>query len=266
MSQDRILLFIPTYNERENIETIYLKIKRLNLGTDFLFLDDNSPDGTGRIINELARGDKAVFTIHRAGKLGIGSAHQEGIRWAYGRGYNTLVTMDCDLTHQPEDIRKFLEASATNDVVVGSRYMDPKSLADWNPLRKFLTYLGHFLTERLLRLPYDASGAFRLYRLDRIPAGLFDRVRSGSYSFFFESLYLLALNGFRIREIPILLPKRNYGHSKMKITDGLASFRLLTSIWWRHLLHPKDYLYAKSISETPADKKRRETETGRLLE
>ncbi len=251
----KTLIFIPTYNERENAAMIYSEIKDLRLGADFLFLDDNSPDGTGRILDEIAAQDPAVHVIHRPGKLGIGAAHQDGIRWAYDRGYETLVTMDCDFTHQPEEIRHFLDSAPGADVVIGSRYMGNKSLADWNLFRKFLTYLGHFLTRDLLKIPYDASGAFRLYDLKRIPPGVFRVVKSKSYSFFFESLHVLVLNGFRIKEVPILLPKRTYGHSKMKIRDAWSSFVLLLEVWLHTHFHREDYVYVEEIAETPMERK-----------
>ncbi len=252
---NKTLIFIPTYNERENAGMIYEEIRKLSLEADVLFLDDNSPDGTGKIVDAIAAKDPSVHVVHRPAKRGIGAAHQEGIRWAYGRGYETLVTMDCDFTHQPEDIRRFIESAGGADIVVGSRYMDRKSLADWNPFRKFLTHLGHFLTKHLLGMPYDASGAFRLYDLKRIPAGVFSVVKSKSYSFFFESLHVLALNGFRVKEVPILLPKRTYGHSKMKTSDAVSSFKLLLRVWWRTQFHREDYVYIEELAETPMDKK-----------
>lgn len=234
MSPDRpILIFIPTYNERENIRSIYSQIKKLELKCDFLFLDDNSPDGTGKVMDEIATSDASVHVIHRAGKLGIGSAHLDGIRWAYDQGYQRLVTMDCDFTHQPEDIPRFLEQSNAFDVVVGSRFMKKESLSDWNLLRKTLTHLGHWMTKYLLAMPYDATGAFRVYRLDQIPLRSFEKVSSKGYSFFFESLYGLHLNGLSIKEIPILLPARTYGHSKMTVKDSLVSLQHLFKLFAR---------------------------------
>src|SRR5215470_6611419 len=200
-SKSSTLIFIPTYNEAENVGALFHSIRKLNLDAEILFLDDNSPDGTGTIIDELAAANPGVYTIHRAGKLGIGSAHVTGIRWAYESGYRLLVTMDCDFTHSPDRIPDFLAAATEYDVVIGSRYMQKDSLATWNLLRKTLTRVGHLLTITLLGMPYDATGAFRIYHLDRIPPGLFTLVYSRSYSFFFESLYVLWLNNFRIKEI-----------------------------------------------------------------
>src|SRR3989338_5007463 len=134
------LIFIPTYNESENIEPIYKQIKTLALKADILFVDDGSPDGTGRIADRLCVDDACVFVAHRSGKLGIGSAHQEGIAWAYNKGYKTLITMDCDFTHQPADIRVFIENSTSHDIVIGSRYINKENPKDWNLFRKTLTF------------------------------------------------------------------------------------------------------------------------------
>ena len=229
----KTLLFIPTYNERENVRRIYGLIKTQNLDLDLLFLDDNSPDGTGQILDEMATQDARLRVLHRAGKLGIGSAHQHAIQWAYDQGYSLVVSMDCDLTHPPEHIPEFINSAADHEVVVGSRFMHGESLAEWNLLRKFLTHLGHFLTRHVLRVPYDATGAFRSYRLDRIHRGVFRLVESPGYAFFFESLYVLCLSGVRVKEIPIELPIRTHGHSKMKLTDVAASLHRLTQLYRR---------------------------------
>jgi dolichol-phosphate mannosyltransferase len=233
MIASKTLLFIPTYNERENVGIIYQQIKQLNLDLNLLFIDDGSPDGTGMILDQLAKQDPCVSVIHRSGKLGIGSAHQHAIDWAYQQGYSILISMDCDLTHPPERIPDLIVGSKDAQVVVGSRFMQVESLADWNIYRKFLTHLGHFLTRHLLHVSYDASGAFRLYRLDTINPKLFKLVESRGYSFFFESLYVLCLSNTRIAEIPITLPKRTYGHSKMKISDIVASVRRLFALYFR---------------------------------
>src|SRR5579864_8427136 len=118
MSNDlRTLIFIPTYNESENIEALFDCIRRTRVDADFLLLDDNSPDGTGQIIDRLAAENPGVHTIHRPGKLGVGSAHRDGIRWAYQHGYQLLVTLDSDFTHAPEMIPEFLSNAADSDVL-----------------------------------------------------------------------------------------------------------------------------------------------------
>ncbi len=236
------LIFIPTYNESENVENIFAQIKALALDADLLFLDDNSPDGTGRIIDRIVTENTGVYAIHRSGKLGIGSAHMDGINWAYDHQYETLITMDCDFTHSPSYIIDFIEGSTNHSVVVGSRYMKEGSLKDWNLFRKTLTHLGHVLSKYILNLSYDATGAFRLYKLNEIPKELFHLVESRGYSFFFESLFIINYNKFRINEIPIDLPARTYGNSKMEIRDALKSLRYLLSTLRRKLFDKKSLL------------------------
>ena len=241
-----MLVFIPTYNEHENVKQIYQRIQKLGLDADVLFLDDNSPDGTGRLLDEIAASDASVQVIHRAGKEGIGSAHSTGIRWAYEKGYQTLVTMDCDFTHQPEAIPDFLRDSENHDVVVGSRFMKSDSLKDWNLLRKSMTFTGHFLTKHLLKMPQDASGAFRVYRLDRIPANLFAMVRAQGYGFFFESLHLLSINSFSICEIPIVLPARVSGHSKMTVAEAWKGLSFLAQTSFERITDRKKFILPRT--------------------
>lgn len=247
-NSNKTVIFIPTYNESQNVRVIYDRIKALGLDTDILFLDDASPDGTGRIIDELAKADSRLSVIHRSGKLGIGSAHQDGIRWAYERGYATLITMDCDFSHSPEYIHDFIRLAGEGDIVVGSRYMAEGSLDEWNLYRKFMTHTGHFLTDVLLRMPYDATGAFRLYNLKNIPQGVFGLVKSSGYSFFFESLYILFLNNFSIKEFPIKLPTRTYGDSKMTLRGAWRSLMHLIRICLRTWTKRETFIYVPSVS------------------
>lgn len=228
--KSKTLIFIPTYDEQENVEKICSEILQLGLGVDILFLDDNSPDGTGQLLDALAETHPNVAIIHRPRRQGIGSAHFDGINWAYDNQYSTLITMDCDFTHRPKYLPDIIKSAEDCDVVVGSRFRHKKSLEEWNLFRKTLTIVGHLLTTTLLGMKYDATGAFRLYRLDAIPRELFGLVRSSSYSFFFESLYILQRNRFRINELPIALSARTYGHSKMRFRDVVGSFARLLNV------------------------------------
>lgn len=225
-----ILILIPTYNERDNVKKLYEQISMLHPDAHVLFVDDNSPDGTGAIIDEIAAHDNNIHVLNRPSKLGIGGAHQAGICWAYDNGCKILVSMDSDFTHLPGDINKFLKYTEDYDVVVGSRYLEKNSISEWNLFRKFLTNTGHCLSKYSLDMPYDATGAFRAYRLDRIQRRIFNLVSSRGYSFFFESLYVLNMNKYKIKEIPIILPKRTYGSSKMRFKDIHASVCCLTAM------------------------------------
>lgn len=219
----KTLIVVPTYNEQENVAAMCRELLALGLDADVVFMDDNSPDGTGKILDDLAARHPRVRVVHRPGKMGIGSAHLDAIAYSYDNGYATLVTLDCDFTHSPKDIPRLLEAAAHCDMAVGSRYIQRGSLPGWNPVRRFLTNFGHFLTKRFLSIRYDATGAFRVYHLHRIPRGVFDLVTSRGYAFFFESMFILDRNGVSIEEIPIVLPARVYGHSKMSLRDAARS-------------------------------------------
>jgi dolichol-phosphate mannosyltransferase len=235
---NKVLIFIPTYNESGNVERMCQELLSLPLQADLLFVDDNSPDGTGKILDCLAEEHPNLSVVHRPRKLGVGAAHLDGIRWAYQHGYETLVTMDCDFTHSPSDIPRLLEQFPGCDVVVGSRFLQKDSLPGWNLLRRMLTKIGHVLTRRLLGIRYDATGAFRVYRLSKISADLFHLVSARSYAFFFESLFVIHLNNFVIKEVPIVLPSRTYGSSKMSTLEAARSARHLVLLALSNRLNP----------------------------
>ncbi len=227
----KTLIFIPTYNERENDENMAGQLLALGLDADLLFMDDGSPDGTGEILDRLAVENSRLAVVHRSGKLGIGSAHLDGIHWAYEHRYDRLVTMDCDFTPTPAEVLRLINYSEGYDVTIGSRYMQANSLPGWNPFRKSLTAFGHFLTKNVLGVAVDATGALRAYDLRRIPRELFDLVTAHGYAFFFESMFILLRSGFSVKEFPIELPARTYGHSKMSAREAARSGSHL--IWLR---------------------------------
>jgi dolichol-phosphate mannosyltransferase len=238
---ERTLIFIPTYQEVDNAPEMCRQLFALGLDADVLFVDDASPDGTGAALEALKAEYPRLIVRHRSGKLGIGTAHREGIEYAYDQGYDVLVTMDCDFTHKPADVPRLLEASQTADIVVGSRFLEANSLPGWNLLRRTLTKLGHFLTHNTLGLPHDASGAFRVYRLRQVPRGLFHLVQSRSYAFFYESLFILSKNSLRIRDVAIELPARTYGHSKLSFREAVRSGFGIFKLALAHYAHPERF-------------------------
>jgi len=240
-----LLIAIPTYNEVENIDLISQRVLDAVPNCQLLFIDDNSPDGTGERLDHLSRLDKRISVLHRSGKLGIGSAHQVAIAYAYQNSVEILVTMDADLTHSPEHIPALINLLSSADVVIASRFMESGGLADWNLGRKAMTQLGHLLTKTLLRLPYDASGAFRIYNLSHIPVECFRLVQSEGYSFFFESLKILEMNNTRIVEHPVVLPSRTYGSSKMKLREITKSIRFMIVLSFKSLRKPDDLRITK---------------------
>ncbi|TLY21425.1 MAG: glycosyltransferase [Nitrospirae bacterium] len=233
MNHAEILVFTPTYNESNNIRSLIEQIFELGLPVDVLVVDDNSPDGTGDIVSGMMPSHPNLKLLKRARKEGIGSAHLSALRHAKSEAYSVFISLDADFSHKPQDIPRLLELKDTHDVVVGSRFQRESSLREWNLFRRFLTHLGHFLTKALLQLPYDASGGFRLYRLDRIPITLIDRIESRDYEFFFESLALLHMTGIKIGELPVDLPARTYGHSKMRPNHMVRGLLRLFRLAWK---------------------------------
>ena len=240
-----ILIFIPTYNEKENVGLILAKLLDLKLNVDILFVDDNSPDGTGEILDDLANKYSNVMVKHRDKKSGIGGAHSFAIQWAFENGYDQIITMDCDFSHSPEYIPLFIESALGADIIVGSRFMRADSLRGWSIWRRLINGLGHILTKIFLKLPYDATGAYRLYNLQNINLEFLRIVESKGYSFFFESLFILNVNGYKISEVSIDLPARTYGHSKMVLRDMLNSLRLLNQIFWITVFNPSKFKIKK---------------------
>lgn len=240
----KTLVFIPTYEERDNVPRMLAELVRHVPHADIVFMDDNSPDGTGQILDELARTEPRLKVIHRPGKLGVGGAHLDGIAYAYEHGYGTLVTLDCDFTHSPSDIPLLLKESAGADIVIGSRYLQSGSLPGWNVARRLLTNVGHVLTVGMLGIRGDATGAFRVYRLTTIPRAMFDLVTARGYAFFFESLFVANHNGLTIRELPIVLPARTYGHSKMGLRDIRRSVQQLLDLYVANMVNPAQFRLA----------------------
>jgi len=174
--------------------------------------------------------------------MGIGSAHLLAILKAYSENYSILVTLDADLTHSPENIHTMISNLKTADVATSSRFLNRSDLAGWNLRRKATTHLGHLLTQVLLGLPYDSSSGFRAYNLANIPKSCFELVRNSGYSFFFESLKILDMNKVSIVDVPMNLPPRTYGNSKMKLKDILSSVNILVIFAFKTKVNKNQFL------------------------
>ena len=235
------LVMIPTFNERENVQIIINRVKRTLPNSHLLFIDDASPDGTGKMLDEISLMDPTIHVEHRPRKLGVGSAHLHGIRWAFDHSVDVLITLDADLSHSPEDANRMLTELEHANVIVGSRFIGHGGLQDWSISRRFMTHLGHLLTLSLLRISYDASGGFRVYNISKLNKEVFELVRSTNYAFFFESLKILQLNNISIRQVPIVLPARTYGHSKMRLLDVFQSFGFLLKLSILTVMFPGRY-------------------------
>ena len=223
---EKNLIVVPTYNEAQNLERLVREIRQVD-DSDVLVVDDNSPDGTGEIADELARQVPGVSVLHRPGKLGLGSAHIRGMERAAEQGYATVLTMDCDFTHPPEYIPTLRRTLSDEDadLVVGSRYLRKDGIADWALWRRAVTRTADLLTSALLGLHLDATNALRIYRVAALDLEEIRAIRADGYSFMFEVLFDCQKNGMKIVQIPVHLPLRQGGKSKISRVEVLKAVR-----------------------------------------
>ena len=214
---NKSLIAIPTFNESKNIKILLLDILENYKNFDVLVLDDSSPDGTGIIVVSLKSNYTNLKIIYQKKKSGIGKAHLNAIKYAKKKNYYTLITMDADLTHEPKEISNFMNQINTKEyaLVVGSRFINKNSLVGWSMSRKILTNLGHFLTQVLLSIPYDATGGYRAYSLPKTSDKIINSIKEIDYEFFYESITIFHNSNLKIKEIPITLQARGAGKSKM---------------------------------------------------
>lgn len=210
------LVIVPTYNERENLPAIVPQILAQDPRLEVLVVDDGSPDGTGALADELAAREPRVHVIHRAGKLGLGTAYIEGFRWAIDRGYELVFEMDADFSHDPKHLPDFLAMSEEFDVVIGSRYMRGVTVVNWPMGRLLLSWLANWYARIVTGLPiHDLTSGFKCYRRPVLERLDLDAIRSNGYSFQIETVFRAWHAGFRIVEMPIVFVDRNVGASKM---------------------------------------------------
>ena len=226
----KILIIIPTLNEKGNISVILKKIKRYNSKVSILFVDDNSYDGTLIEIKSYQKKNKRIYLLLRKKKRGVGSAHKDGLKWGYKKNFDYICTLDCDGTHDPKDISKMLKLIKKCDLVNTNRFLNKNALANWKLDRIVLTKLRYFLVKIFLKTNLDSSGGFRLYDRSKISLKDILLAKDNHYNFFWESLFLLEKK-YSIKEIPIILPKRSLGKSKMKIKDILYGFFYLIKVF-----------------------------------
>lgn len=212
----KITVVIPTYNERENIEKLASLILAQDERINILFVDDNSPDGTGEIADRLASSNERVKVLHRAGKMGLGSAYREGFRIAIEAQADYIMEMDADFSHDPAMLPFFIEKMAEFDVVIGSRYLNGVSVVNWPIRRLILSYCASVYTRLITGLHLsDCTGGFKCFSRKVLESIDLASVRSDGYSFQIEMNYRCFERGFRIGEIPIIFVDRHAGTSKM---------------------------------------------------
>ena len=214
---ERALVVIPTYNEAINLPQIVPIALSQDPRLDILVVDDNSPDGTGKIADELARANSRIHTIHREGKLGLGTAYIAGFKWALERQYDLVFEMDADFSHDPAHLKEFLKAIEGADVVLGSRYLNGKvTVVNWPMGRLMLSYLANIYARMFTGLRiWDLTGGFKCFRRRVLETIDLSQVVSNGYAFQIEMSVRAWRKGFKIREIPIVFVDRTLGQSKM---------------------------------------------------
>jgi dolichol-phosphate mannosyltransferase len=215
--QKRGLVITPTYNERENLSRLVPAILQRDSRLDVLIIDDASPDGTGELADAIAHDDDRVSVMHRAGKLGLGTAYIEGFRWGLERGYDFLIEMDADFSHDPAHLPQFVDALGHYDVVLGSRYLEGRvTVVNWPITRLLLSYFANVYARWVTGLPVaDSTSGFKAFRRSVLEAIDLSRVESGGYAFQIEMTMRAWKKGFTIGEIPIVFTDRASGVSKM---------------------------------------------------
>jgi dolichol-phosphate mannosyltransferase len=213
----RGLVIIPTYNERQNLQRLVPLVLAQDDRLDVLIIDDASPDGTGQVADELAAESDRVHVIHRAGKLGLGTAYLAGFRWGLDRGYAWLMEMDADFSHDPAHLPQFMDALQHYDLVIGSRYLEGRvTVVNWPVARLLLSYFANMYARIITGVPlWDATAGFKAFRREVLEGIELERVEAEGYSFQIEMSLRAWKRGFRISEIPIVFVDRTSGESKM---------------------------------------------------
>ncbi len=227
----RILVSLATYNERDNLAPLLAEIQKVTPAAELLVIDDNSPDGTGRLADELAAANPRLHVLHRPGKLGLGTAILAGMRYALGHDFDLFVNMDADFSHHPRYLPAVLEGMARHDVMIGSRYVHGGGTENWPLRRQVLSRAVNTLVGLLMRIPArDCSGAYRCYRVAKLRQTRLDRVLSRGYSFQQEVLYRCRRAGCRIGETPIVFENRRAGKSKVNAGEAVRSLAMIFRI------------------------------------
>jgi dolichol-phosphate mannosyltransferase len=227
---NQTVIIVPTYNERDNLPRMVQTLLALPVAVDVLVVDDNSPDGTGKIADELASKHPQIHVLHRAGKEGLGRAYLAGFEWALAKHYEFIFEMDCDFSHNPDDIPAFLEAAKDADLVLGSRYVGGIRVINWPLGRLMLSRFAGKYVMLVTGMPFtDPTGGFKCFRRRALQAIQLDAVKSNGYSFQIELTHRLWRDGFAVDEVPIIFTERVQGASKLSRGIVAEAFWM---VWW----------------------------------
>tara|TARA_Y100000996_G_scaffold131197_1_gene99692 strand:- start:491 stop:1204 length:714 start_codon:yes stop_codon:yes gene_type:complete len=233
---NKALIVIPTYNEINNISELIEKIMSTSSALDILFIDDNSPDGTGVFLEEISNEKKEINLLSRPGKMGLGTAYIEGFKWAIENNYDYVLQMDADMSHNPSDIPRMLDFIKENDLVIGSRYLEGFNVVNWPLRRLLLSYGANLYTRILTGLPInDSTGGFKCFRIDVLRNINLEQIASEGYSFQIEMNYLSWISNFKIKEISIVFTDRTVGQSKMSKKIILEAIFMVPKIMFQRI-------------------------------
>jgi dolichol-phosphate mannosyltransferase len=233
---NKTLVVVPTYNERENLSPLTQRLLGLPVPVDLLVVDDNSPDGTGKLADDLSAANPAIHVLHRKEKNGLGRAYIAGFKWALAKDYEFTFELDGDLSHNPDDIPMFLEEAKHADLVLGSRYKDGIRIINWPLSRLMLSKGAAKYVQIVTGMPFtDPTGGYKCFRKRALQAINLDAINSNGYSFQIEMTHKLWCQGMKIVEVPIIFTDRFQGRSKMSKGIMVEAFLMV----WRLLLQNK---------------------------
>ncbi len=231
------IVVIPTYNERDNLAPLVKRLMAQTVVVHILVVDDNSPDGTGLVADEIAAQNPLVHVLHRSEKNGLGRAYLAGFAWALAHGFEYILEMDADFSHNPADVPKFLDAARTEeaDLVLGSRYRDGIRVINW-PLKRLLLSIGAAQYVKFITgMPVtDPTGGFKCFRRRALEAIELETVQSNGYSFQIELTHRVWRRGMKISEVPIIFTDRFAGTSKMSKSIVREALWMVWKLWWQH--------------------------------
>lgn len=231
----KTLVIIPTYNERENLPELIRRLMALPVRVDVLVVDDNSPDGTGRVADEIAAANSSVHVLHRSEKNGLGRAYCDGFAWALRRDYEFVFEMDGDFSHNPDDIPAFLKAAEGADLVLGTRYKDGIRVINWPLKRLMLSMCAAKYVQVITGMPIsDPTGGYKCFRRRALESIDLDRVRSNGYSFQIELTHKIWRRGMKVAEVPIVFTDRFFGTSKMSSKIVREAFLMVWRLWFQN--------------------------------
>jgi dolichol-phosphate mannosyltransferase len=229
------LVIVPTYNERDNLRPLAERLLALPAPVDLLVVDDNSPDGTGKLADELTAKHPSIHVLHRQEKNGLGRAYCAGFAWALEHGYEYIMEMDGDFSHNPDDIPKFIEAARHADLVLGSRYCNGIRVINWPLSRLMLSMTAGQYVRTITGMPFsDPTGGFKCFRRAALQSIELSAIRSNGYSFQIELTHKIWRQGLTVTEVPIIFTDRFVGSSKMSGGIVREALWMVWSLWFQN--------------------------------